>query len=330
MPFFSRTLTNQNTITVPATSTNDILPSSDATYSLGSAVYRFLNAYLSGAMNIYKTTNQLVLGTTKTTTISATQPAASRTYTIPDAGAAASFVMTAGAQTIGGGKTFTSSPVFTLNSFTLQNAIIASALSSQHVLFIQDLAVDANFVMSEGNATINGVKTFGDTTDATSTSTGAVVINGGLGVAKNIYAGSGLYLPNGTPAQLNRYEEATQSTTFSWPSATGSPVGCTVNILYHRFNDMVFAYIPTLSGTNGTSGSQFTTSTAQIPSNFRPSSTNQYCQVFLALNGSWQGVSSLLITSGGVITVQSDPSGNNIPASNTLATKPGIFCWAIQ
>lgn len=54
------------------------------------------------------TTNQMVLGTTNTTTINATAPAASRVYTIPDAGGAASFVMTAGAQTIAGVTTFSS------------------------------------------------------------------------------------------------------------------------------------------------------------------------------------------------------------------------------
>src|SRR5437016_3625560 len=54
------------------------------------------------------TLNQLVLGTTKTTTISANPPAASRTYTIPDVftTAATEFVMSQGIQTIPGAKTF--------------------------------------------------------------------------------------------------------------------------------------------------------------------------------------------------------------------------------
>lgn len=51
------------------------------------------------------TTNQIVLGVTNTTTISATAPAASRVLTIPDPGGAASFVMTEGAQTVNGAKT---------------------------------------------------------------------------------------------------------------------------------------------------------------------------------------------------------------------------------
>jgi hypothetical protein len=52
-----------------------------------------------------------VLGVTRTATISAVQPATtSRTYTIPDVSADASFVLTQGAQTIAGTKTFSSAP----------------------------------------------------------------------------------------------------------------------------------------------------------------------------------------------------------------------------
>lgn len=48
-------------------------------------------------------------GDTTTTIVNASQ-AGARTYTIPDAGAAASFVMTEGTQTINGAKTFGTSP----------------------------------------------------------------------------------------------------------------------------------------------------------------------------------------------------------------------------
>lgn len=57
-------------------------------------------------------------GDTTTTIVNASQ-AAARTYTIPDAGAAASFVMTEGAQTINGAKTFGSVPILTGQEYQL-------------------------------------------------------------------------------------------------------------------------------------------------------------------------------------------------------------------
>ena len=53
-----------------------------------------------------QTINQLVIGTGTTITINAPTPAASRTYTMPDVLASASFIMSEGAQTINGDKTF--------------------------------------------------------------------------------------------------------------------------------------------------------------------------------------------------------------------------------
>lgn len=57
---------------------------------------------LSSALAITPATNQLVLGTTFTTTVNSVAPVASRVYTIPDAGGAASFMLTAGNQSASG------------------------------------------------------------------------------------------------------------------------------------------------------------------------------------------------------------------------------------
>jgi hypothetical protein len=61
----------------------------------------------SSAVAITATSNQLILGTTNTATISASAPAASRVYTIADPGQSASFVMDRGTQTLQGTYTFT-------------------------------------------------------------------------------------------------------------------------------------------------------------------------------------------------------------------------------
>lgn len=61
---------------------------------------------IPGTFTIPAVTNQIVLGTTNTVTLTSPAPAASRVYTIPDVLANAFFVMTEGTQTINGAKTF--------------------------------------------------------------------------------------------------------------------------------------------------------------------------------------------------------------------------------
>lgn len=59
-------------------------------------------------VKIDEASNQLVLGTIKTTTVNAPNPAANRVVTIPDAGTNSSVVLTESTQTINGAKTFSS------------------------------------------------------------------------------------------------------------------------------------------------------------------------------------------------------------------------------
>jgi hypothetical protein len=86
-------------------------------------------------LTVSATTNQFVLGTTNTTTITSPAPVASRTYTIPDAGGAANFIMSTfgSAQTIAGG--LTSSGLLTAsNGFTLSGGDISSTSQSSVML----------------------------------------------------------------------------------------------------------------------------------------------------------------------------------------------------
>jgi hypothetical protein len=100
---------NEYTITPVAPAANraysipDAGSSADFVLNAGNSTIGGTKTFSSGVV-INPTTNQLVLGVTNTTTINSVAPAASRVYTIPDAGGAASFVMTTsgGTQTIGG------------------------------------------------------------------------------------------------------------------------------------------------------------------------------------------------------------------------------------
>jgi len=159
------------TYTIPDTLANSSFVMTDLAQTVNGA------KTFSSAVTINPVTNQIVLGVTNTTTLNATAPAASRTYTIPDTGANSQFVMTDGNQTINGTKTFTTAPVFpaggaTFTQVTLTNTtnqvilgttntvtLTSPAPAASRTYTIPDTAANSSFVMTDLAQTINGVKT---------------------------------------------------------------------------------------------------------------------------------------------------------------------------
>ena len=161
----------------------------------------------SSGINILKTTDQLVLGSTQKTTITAPTPASARTYTIPDVSANASFVMSEGGQTIGGTKTFTTGVVLQNASNQLAfrtgsagtNTITFTApnISGNRTYTIPDVSGNASFVMTTGTQTIGGSKNF---TTRPAVNGSGVFLSGeavpGAYTAYKLTFGSGLRLNN--------------------------------------------------------------------------------------------------------------------------------------
>ena len=120
----------------------------------------------SQPITIQQAGNQLVLGSSTTTTINATTPAANRIYTIPDAGAAANFIMSESTQTINGSKTLTSaltlnaaSNQLVLSSGTNQLTINSGTSTATRIYTVPDVGSPAQFVMTAGTQSIAGSKT---------------------------------------------------------------------------------------------------------------------------------------------------------------------------
>jgi hypothetical protein len=99
-------------------------------------------------------------------TITPVAPAANRAYSLPDAGGAAAFVMSAGNSTIGGTKTFSSGVVInpTTNQLVLgvtnTTTINSAAPAASRTYNIIDAGGAADFVMTAAVQTIGGAKTF--------------------------------------------------------------------------------------------------------------------------------------------------------------------------
>jgi hypothetical protein len=148
------------TYTLPDTGANSSFIMSDLAQTIN-GVKTF-----SSALKTSLISNQIILGTTNTTTINATAPVASRVYTIPDTAVDSSFIMSDLAQTINGVKTFSSAFTNSLTSnqivlgTTNTTTINATAPASSRVYTIPDTTANSSFVMTDSVQTINGAKTF--------------------------------------------------------------------------------------------------------------------------------------------------------------------------
>lgn len=115
--------TNLVTLNAAAPSASRIVtivdPGADASFVMTQGTQTIVGATtFSTALTITPVTNQIVLGTTRTVTITAPTPAsASRTWTIPDLGADATFMALGGTQTVTGAKTL--SATLTMSGATI-------------------------------------------------------------------------------------------------------------------------------------------------------------------------------------------------------------------
>lgn len=169
------------------------------------------------SFTLAKTSSQLIFGTTNTTTVSATAPASSAVYTIPDVGTSANFVMSAGTQTIAGAKTFSNAAIFS-STISAAGAVTITPVSNQLILggagstntvtitaptpgtasrtwTVPDITGNGTFAALEGTQTFSGAKTF----SATLTMSGATIAMGG-----NKVTGAAAATANG---DLVRYEQ---------------------------------------------------------------------------------------------------------------------------
>ncbi len=132
-------------------------------------------------------------------------PSAARTYFLPDVGANANFVLTQGAQTIAGTKTFSDLVVFS-GGFSGSASVLTSTGGSvvlgtgntvtvsrvtpaaPRTYSLQEVGADANFIMSQGIQSISGAKTFASAISISPTTNQLVLGNVGVGQTITINA----------------------------------------------------------------------------------------------------------------------------------------------
>lgn len=136
---------------------------------------KFTSSGLLGPTLIFRPTT--TDATTLDTTFTVTTPSAARTYTIPDAGASASFVMTEGAQTINGVKTFGTPIVSASINAAIKKKLITVPFRGLAVQALDDSTVFTQLVTPGRAGTLTQVSIAAITPPIGGTNTVAVLKN---------------------------------------------------------------------------------------------------------------------------------------------------------
>jgi len=268
---FAQTLSNK-TLTAPviATIVNTgmlTLPTSTDTLVGRATTDTLTNKFLTNASVIFAdgtdNTKRLAIQTSGATTATqltlASAHTTTKTLNIPNATTGDTFVTDNFTQTLTN-KTFTSpvinTPTLTVNdaaNFTIQNAgditkkvrfdlasITTGTTRTLTVPDITDTIVTLVATQTLTNKTFSTATSFTNVTDATSISTGSIITSGGIGAAKNIYSGTGLFLPFGTAivqfgAAATQTTDATVTTLYN-SALTTSTIGKLIYFQVHAYN----------------------------------------------------------------------------------------------
>lgn len=189
----------------------------------------------SSAVTINPVTNQIILGATRTVTVTAPTPASlSRVVTIPDLTGDYDFVGTIGTQTIGGAKTFSTavaiSPVtnqLVLGATRTVTVTAPTPGTTSRVWTIPDITADGTFAALEGTQTFSGAKTF--STDVTISGNHGLIIKDAAGTPKTVTLITPAALTSTYTLTLpvdagssNQYLTTNGSGVTSWTNAVGT------------------------------------------------------------------------------------------------------------
>lgn len=147
---------------------------------------------------------------------------------------------------------------YNLDQFSLTSMLFNKSTSSYSFGFYSALSASTEQLVFNisGGITSGSVHVY-HATDASSKTTGGLIVDGGMGVNLKLYVGTGVYLATtgGTPSEWNYYEQATVNHNI-YRVFGGVPLdtGYTVNVLYTRVGRMIFATM-----------AAFTVASAQAP-----------------------------------------------------------------
>ena len=157
-------------------------------------------------------------------------------------------------------------------------------------------------------------------TDSSSTTTGAMTVSGGVGIAKNLYVGSSLYLPTsgGTPSALNYYEENT-GITLTLSGLWSGNLSATTHLI--KVGNIITANIRSTTSTTNTTGTYF--NGTGLPSIYYPPATI-YNPITL-INNISAVIGTISISTSGAMTFTL--ASGTFPSGTTSGIGGSIVTW---
>ena len=157
-------------------------------------------------------------------------------------------------------------------------------------------------------------------TDSSSTTTGAMTVSGGVGIAKNLYVGNSLYLPTsgGTPSALNYYEENT-GITLTLSGLWSGNLSATTHLI--KVGNIITANIRYTTSTTNTTGTYF--NGTGLPSTYYPPATI-YTPIIL-INNISAVIGTIAISASGAMTFTL--ASGTFPSGTTSGVGGSIVTW---
>lgn len=191
-----------------------------------------------------------------------------------------------------------------------------------------NLSVNGSITSDEGQSSFARLTITSTDNALCATGPGALVVNGGVGIAKDVWKGNCVFFANvedegGTPGCFNYYEETSYSTSFVWG---GQPVTPATNVTVRvvRVGNVVNLLIPEIIIDNPGAHIDVITSATPLPTRFRPTQTVRGASSTIIYNnpsedpavvgelGEWN------ISPAGIITI--GLSGDRISPQRILST----------
>lgn len=262
--------------------------------------------------------------------------AGSYTFTLPDNSGTTGYFLRASSFTPGSTEWAPAIAATAIGS--TPNANGYDYTPSSGALVLQPASSSFGGILTSGSQPIGGIKTFSDTTQSTSSTTGSLIVSGGLGLAKDLFtagkvdAATGVNIATGQTYKINNTQISTTALSDTTAKATSTSntsgaVSTSLTVTYTKIQNVVTIQYPDIT----VAASSNATLTWQLPT-LSPSIFPTMTTVFVART--FDGASAYAsgyhtISTGGLITWSRTLQGQTFASGTTYTIAAAAVSYIV-